>query len=658
MTQARAIGIDLGTTYSCIAWLNEHGQPVTLPNQEGELSTPSVVFFDEQGQTIVGTEALRNAIASPQRVVQHAKRHMGDGAKFWKINDYRYSAEQISSLVLKKLLDAAREQIGEIRQAVITVPAQFNDAQREATLQAGRLAGLERIEMINEPVAAALCHVLGNDGLVFTTLAETQQILVFDLGGGTLDLAVVRYSPDEVSVVASDGDLELGGLDWTRVLTDMAAEHFIEAFEADPREHPESLQHLSLEAEQAKRSLSVRNRAAVTVRHQNRLRTWQIERAEFEERSRKLLDRCQQVVQRILKENRLGWARIDTVLTTGGASRMPMVRALLAQLSGRTLNTTLSPDQSIAHGAALYAGMLQDDPRATRRKYAGGQSERSQPVLKNVSGRALGILVRQEETGQRVPHYLIPANSPLPASATSVYGTVVQNQRKVHVWIVESGAGSDRAPTVLGDCRISGLPADLPEGTEIEVTLSYDHQARVHVTAREPVSGAEAEIEILRSENLREAAGAMRPAAAAPASAAPSAASVKPPSGGLAKAGTGAGDQGLQAKPVQAGTKRVEPDEDLLDVFQDLLKSMEGRDTGVSEQPILLCEKCQGELGRGGRCTKCGAGPVAGTSGRSGKVAADARVGGAVRGQSGKRPVKRPVDPSEQEFWDLLEGEK
>lgn len=658
MTQARAIGIDLGTTYSCIAWLNEHGQPVTLPNQEGELSTPSVVFFDEQGQTIVGTEALRNAIASPQRVVQHAKRHMGDGAKFWKINDYRYSAEQISSLVLKKLLDAAREQIGEIRQAVITVPAQFNDAQREATLQAGRLAGLERIEMINEPVAAALCHVLGNDGLVFTTLAETQQILVFDLGGGTLDLAVVRYSPDEVSVVASDGDLELGGLDWTRVLTDMAAEHFIEAFEADPREHPESLQHLSLEAEQAKRSLSVRNRAAVTVRHQNRLRTWQIERAEFEERSRKLLDRCQQVVQRILKENRLGWARIDTVLTTGGASRMPMVRALLAQLSGRTLNTTLSPDQSIAHGAALYAGMLQDDPRATRRKYAGGQSERSQPVLKNVSGRALGILVRQEETGQRVPHYLIPANSPLPASATSVYGTVVQNQRKVHVWIVESGAGSDRAPTVLGDCRISGLPADLPEGTEIEVTLSYDHQARVHVTAREPVSGAEAEIEILRSENLREAAGAMRPAAAAPASAAPSAASVKPPSGGLAKAGTGAGDQGLQAKPVQAGTKRVEPDEDLLDVFQDLLKSMEGRDTGVSEQPILLCEKCQGELGRGGRCTKCGAGPVAGKSGRSGKVAADARVGGAVRGQSGKRPVKRPVDPSEQEFWDLLEGEK
>ncbi len=658
MTQARAIGIDLGTTYSCIAWLNEHGQPVTLPNQEGELSTPSVVFFDEQGQTIVGTEALRNAIASPQRVVQHAKRHMGDGSKFWKINDYRYSAEQISSLVLKKLLDAAREQIGEIRQAVITVPAQFNDAQREATLQAGRLAGLERIEMINEPVAAALCHVLGNDGLVFTTLAETQQILVFDLGGGTLDLAVVRYSPDEVSVVASDGDLELGGLDWTRVLTDMAAEHFIESFEADPREHPESLQHLSLEAEQAKRSLSVRNRAAVTVRHQNRLRTWQIERAEFEERSRKLLDRCQQVVQRILKENRLGWARIDTVLTTGGASRMPMVRALLAQLSGRTLNTTLSPDQSIAHGAALYAGMLQDDPRATRRKYAGGQSERSQPVLKNVSGRALGILVRQEETGQRVPHYLIPANSPLPASATSVYGTVVQNQRKVHVWIVESGAGSDRAPTVLGDCRISGLPADLPEGTEIEVTLSYDHQARVHVTAREPISGAEAEIEILRSENLREAAGAMRPAAAAPASAAASAASVKPPSGGLAKAGTGAGDQGLQAKPVQAGTKRVEPDEDLLDVFQDLLKSMEGRDTGVSEQPILLCEKCQGELGRGGRCTKCGAGPVVGKSGRSGKVAADARAGGAVRGQSGKRPVKRPVDPSEQEFWDLLEGEK
>jgi len=635
MAQTRAIGIDLGTTYSCIAWLNEHGQPVTLPNSEGELSTASVVFFDERGQVIVGTEALRNAIASPDRVVQHAKRHMGDVGKFWKINDFRYSAVQISALILRKLLEAAREQLGEITEAVITVPAQFSDAQREATVQAGRAAGLERVEMINEPVAAALCHVLGSDGLNFSVLSEAQQILVFDLGGGTLDLAVVRYSQDEVQVIASDGDLELGGLDWTQVLVNLASERFIGQFGMDPRDTPESLQFLSLEAEQAKRSLSVRARAAIRVGHQNRLKTWQIEREEFEASSRPLLERCRQVVQRILQEKRFGWASINTVLTTGGASRMPMVKDLLSQLSGRTLNTSLSPDQSIAHGAALYAGMLQSDRKQTQSIYDRPVTERLQRVKqRSVSARALGILVRDELTGQRVPHYLIAANSALPTSVTSVFGTVVRNQRKVRVRIVESGAGSDRPPVVLGDCTVAGLPADLPEGSEIEVTLSYDHQARVHVTAREPLSGAIAEVEILRADNLGRPVGTAAVAGAAAVNA-----GVNP---GLSKGRAGSG---------QTATKSAAGDEDLLDVFQDLLKSMEGRGGGggraVSDQPILLCEKCGAELGRGGRCTGCGAGSGHMQRGETHRKA------GVKRGA-----VKRPMDTSEQEFWDLLEGDK
>jgi len=671
MSQSRAIGIDLGTTYSCIAWLNEHGQPVTLPNAEGELSTPSVVFFDEQGQVIVGTEALRNAIASPSRVVQHAKRHMGDDGKFWKINDYRYSPVQISSLILRKLLEGAREQLGEITEAVITVPAQFGDAQREATEQAGRAAGLERVEMINEPVAAALCHVLGSDGLNFSVLSEAQQILVFDLGGGTLDLAVVRYSRDEVRVIAADGDLELGGLDWTRVLVDLAAERFLAQFGLDPRETPESLQFLSLEAEQAKRSLSVRSRAAITVRHQNRLKTWQVERAEFEQSSRVLLERCRQVVQRILQENRFGWARIDTVLTTGGASRMPMVKELLSQLSGRTLNTSLSPDQSIAHGAALYAGMLQANRQQAKSVYDREVSERLRRVQqRSVSARALGILVRDESTGQRVPHYLIGANSPLPAAVTSVFGTVVSNQRKVHVRIVESGAGSDRPATVLGDCTVSGLPADLPEGSEIEVTLSYDHQARVHVTAREPVSGAIAEVEILRADNLQRGVLPERAGAVAATVSESKSAVVSSPvaeRGAVSKSDLRAKAQSESKSRPKSGGSEV--DEDLLDVFQDLLKSMEGRDgvgVGVSDQPILLCEKCGAELGRGGRCTGCGAGPGSLSRGAGSRPAGPRRVagaggaggGGASGGGVRGRGVKRPADPSEQEFWDLLEGDK
>jgi len=501
MKQTHAIGIDLGTTYSCIAWLNEHGQPVTIPNQEGELSTPSAVFFDGD-QPIVGTEAIRNAIASPDRVVQHAKRYMGNAQKFWRIGDMRYSPVHISGLILRKLISAAQDQIGEIRNAVIIVPAQFSDAQRHATMLAGHAAGLERIEMINEPVAAALCHVLGNEGLAFTELAIDQQLLVYDLGGGTLDLAIVKYKTNEVRVLASDGDLELGGLDFTKVLVDAAAEKFIADFREDPRSNRSSLQFLTLEAEQAKRSLSVRPRAAVTVQHEGHRKTYQIEQTEFETLSRKLIQRSEEITRRILKDNKFGWAHIDVVLTTGGASRMPMIKESLKKLSGRTLNSSLSPDQSIAHGAAYYAGMLLSNDQYARTVFNSTASSRLAKVKQHsVNARALGILIRAEN-GQRVPHYLIEANTPLPVAKSHIFGTVVADQNRVHVRIVESGAGSDRPPSVLGDCEIKDLPRNLPEGTEIEVTISYDHQARVHVSAREPVSGCRAEVEIIRQGNL------------------------------------------------------------------------------------------------------------------------------------------------------------
>jgi molecular chaperone DnaK len=246
----------------------------------------------------------------------------------------------------------------------------------------------------------------------------------------------------------------------------------------------------------------VRPRAAVTVQHDGHRRTYQIEQAEFEALSRRLIRRSEEITRRILKDNKFGWAHIDVVLTTGGASRMPMIRESLKKLSGRTLNSSLSPDQSIAHGAAYYAGMLLSNDQYARTVFNSTASSRLARVhQQSVNARALGILVRNDD-GQRVPHYLIPANTPLPVSKTHVFGTVVDHQTRVHVQIVESGAGADRPPTVLGNCRITGLPADLPEGTEIEVTISYDHQARVHVSAREPVSDLRAETEIIRQENV------------------------------------------------------------------------------------------------------------------------------------------------------------
>ena len=679
MKTTHAVGIDLGTTYSCIAWLNEYGQPVTIPNREGELSTPSAVFFDDD-QPVVGTEALRNSIASPDRVVVHAKRHMGDPQKFWKIGDTRYTPVHISGMILRKLIAAAQEQIGEISEAVITVPAQFSDAQRHATMMAGHAAGLERIEMINEPVAAALCHVLGHEGLAFTELAIDQQLLVFDLGGGTLDLAVVKYKTNEVCVIASDGDLELGGLDFTKVLVDAAADKFIADFGSDPRSHRGSLQFLSLEAEQAKRSLSVRLRAAITVQHEGHRRTYQIEQTEFELLSRKLIQRCEEITRRLLKDNRLGWAHIDVVLTTGGASRMPMIRESLKKLSGRTLNSSLSPDQSIAHGAAYYAGMLLSNDQYARTVFNSTASSRLSKVQqKSVNARALGILIR-DETGQRVPHYLISANTPLPTAKTHVFGTVVDNQNRVHVRIVESGAGADRPPTVLGDCEITDLPANLPEGTEIEVTISYDHQARVHVAAREPISGIRTEVEIIRQENLNSQLQE-RPAVEAIPELSPSDKKIvsdRPPAAAIQKNVEPQNTPPSASKKnvplaAKAMTSNANPD---LDALAQLSNIFADGELLIDEQPVLLCNDCGSPLLASGRCSGCSNAPAkrSPTENRQSSAQTSAAPGKRVKAKptAASHPEKNKstsahrdasanrkskVDPNEAEFWDLVDDE-
>ncbi|MBC8114147.1 MAG: Hsp70 family protein, partial [Candidatus Saccharimonas sp.] len=357
MLPTHAVGIDLGTTYSCLSYLNEHGEPITVPNKDGELSTPSVVLFDGD-HVVVGTEALRNSIRHPDKVIVHAKRYMGSPTHRWKIGGKSYSPIDISTFILKSMLDSARERVGEIERAVITVPAQFSDVQRQATAEAGKRAGLKHVDIINEPVAAALCFVLGTEGIWFTELATAQTIMVVDLGGGTFDLSLVRYQKNEVRVIASGGDLHLGGLDWNKALEVAIGKQFQKEFAIDPTKDRESAQALALEAEQTKRSLSVRPKAALTCAAGGQRKTYQVELEQFERLTKDLVDRSESLTLDLLKEHNMGWAKIDVVLTTGGSSRMPMIRSLFKRLSGRTLNTSLSPDQSIAHGATYYAGML------------------------------------------------------------------------------------------------------------------------------------------------------------------------------------------------------------------------------------------------------------------------------------------------------------
>ena len=503
MPPTHAVGIDLGTTYSCISYLNEHGEPVTLANRAGELATPSAVLLDGD-EPVVGAEALRSAILFPDRVVVHAKRFMGDPEKRWTIGGQRYTPVEISAVILKSLLASAREQIGDIDQAVITVPAQFSEAQRLATIKAGHQAGLNRVDLINEPVAAALCYVLGTEGLWFSELAEEQRIMVFDLGGGTFDLSLVKYSRDEVAVIASDGDLHLGGLDWNACLLDAISEQFRKEFRLDPRHDAESLQFLVNEVEQSKRGLSSRPKSALTCQHAGHRKTYQVEQSQFEKLTRHLVDKTESITKRLLRERKMGWAHVDVVLTTGGASRMPMIRERLKQLSGRTLNTSLSPDLSIAHGATYYAGMLLSNDKFARSILREEATERLARVRqRSVNARGLGILVRDPQSNTRVPHYLIPPNTPLPAEVTQKFGTVVPNQKKVHLVVVVSGTGTDESFVKLGDCVVDALPAYLPENSEIAVSIRYDEEAKVHVSARDVTSGRQAEAEIVRAENLK-----------------------------------------------------------------------------------------------------------------------------------------------------------
>lgn len=596
-----AVGIDLGTTYSCISYLNEHGEPVTVPNRDGELCTPSAVLID-RGEIVVGTEALRNSVRKPDRVIQHAKRFMGNPDKKWIIDGRGYTPLDVSTLILRSLLDSARERLGSVDQAVITVPAQFSEVQRQATAEAGKRAGLKKIDIINEPVAAALCFVLGTEGIWFTELATSQMIMVADLGGGTFDLSLVRYQKNEVVVVASGGDLQLGGADWNAALQKAIAKQFARDFNLDVMKDRESAQALALEVEQAKRSLSIRPRTVVTCQTAGQRKSYQVDQAQFERQTSNHVARMEKLVNDLLTERKLGWAHVDVVLTTGGASRMPMVREMLKRLSGRTLNTSLSPDQSIAHGATYYAGMLISNSQFARSILKPQAAARlAQFKQKSVNARALGILVREMETGERVPHYFLPANTSLPTSVTTTVGTVKANQRRVQLRVVESGTSSDDRFVEIGTCQVEPLPAGLPEGEEITVTIRYDEQARVLVEAKVLRTGQVAQTEFIRLDNVITSA--------------------------LTE---DAPDAEIRVKsgPREAAPKAIVPLATEESLTSDSMEELSA--------PVLLCNTCEEPLDAKGNCPKC--------------AAASAR-GGARRPAPALPPI--PL-PSDDEIIDLV----
>ncbi|MBC7819025.1 MAG: Hsp70 family protein [Planctomycetaceae bacterium] len=625
MLKTHAVGIDLGTTYSCLSYLNEHGEPVTLPNQEGEMTTPSIVMFDGK-DVIVGTEALRTAVLKPTHVVQNAKRYIGSN-KTWTIEGKDYTPVDVGALVLRKMLDSAREQIGEVTQAVITVPAQFSDWQRQATVEMGFQAGLKRVDIINEPVAAALCYVLGSEGLWFTELTDEQRILVYDLGGGTFDLSLVKYHTDEVKVLASTGDLRLGGIDWNEALQEAICDRFAREFGDDPRRDPESMQLLAMAVENTKRSLTVRPRAALTCSHGKHRKVYQIELPEFEKLTKPLIDRTIAITRDLQKAYQFGIKQTDTILTTGGSSRMPSIKKALGELGFRTLNTSLSPDQSISHGATYYAGMLLTNADFAKSILSPTATAKLQKIKQHsVNARALGILIRDTEKNTRIPHFLIPANSELPTSITQTFGTVIPNQRRVNLHIVESGTVADQRYVELGTCIVEDLPKNLPEQSLVEVTITYNEQARVLVTAKDVTSGKQAQTVIVRQENVV----AKKPSSEKPAApvadedaqAAWTSPSLKATSGVAAKPAPPNPNRERQAtapaapqtqpaaKSPASATKPGQPLTKPAPTKQQTIagpkSALSGPRLEESNQPIPLCNECGEALNFKGICPACG----------------------------------------------------
>lgn len=628
MLKTHAVGIDLGTTYSCLSYLNEHGEPVTLPNQEGEMTTPSVVMFDGQ-DVIVGTEALRNAVLKPTHVVQNAKRYIGSN-KTWTIEGKEHTPVDVGALVLRKMLDSAKEQIGPVTQAVITVPAQFSDWQRQATVEMGFQAGLKRVDIINEPVAAALCYVLGSEGLWFTELTDEQRILVYDLGGGTFDLSLVKYHKDEVKVLASTGDLRLGGIDWNESLQNTICDRFSREFGDDPRNDPESMQLLAMAVENTKRSLTVRPRAALTCSHGKHRKVYQIELPEFEKLTKPLLDRTIAITRDLQKAYQFGIKQTDTILTTGGSSRMPSIKKALNELGFRTLNTSLSPDQSISHGATYYAGMLLTNADFAKSILSPKATAKLQKIKQHsVNARALGILIRDTEKNTRIPHFLIPANSELPTSITQTFGTVIPNQRRVNLHIVESGTVADQHYVELGTCIVEDLPKNLPEQSLVEVTITYNEQARVEVTAKDVTSGKQAQTVIVRQENVVAKTASKKaetpvgdedaqaawtsPSLKASSTVAPKPAPPNPnrdrpgassaQSQPAAKAPVSSTKLASAPKPVQPPAKPVPSNTPSTSGSKSVLS---GPRFEESNQPIPLCNECGEALNFKGICPACG----------------------------------------------------
>lgn len=473
-----AVGIDLGTTFSVLAHINDAGVPTTLANAEGELLTPSALLFEDQ-EVVVGKEAAKALSTEASRVADHPKRFMGSKVYQKQFGGRRFPPEALQGWILHKMKQDAEKVIGKFAKAVITVPAYFDEVRRKATQDAGFIAGLDVIDIINEPTAAAIAYGF-NAGWINKsgTSEQRSRVLVYDLGGGTFDVTVMDVQGKEFRAIATDGDIRLGGLDWSNRLVNHVAEAFLKEHGVDPREDEDTLGRLTVDCNAAKETLTVRDRASITCLQGTYAIRVDVTRKEFEDLTLDLLDRTDFTVRQTLKAAGCTWAEIDHVLLVGGSSRMPAVQKMLAGLSGRQPDTSLSPDQAVAHGAAIRAAIIQ-----------GSSEDFKTTKIKNVNSHSLGVVATEIDTKIRRVVQLIPRNTPLPVVARRVFKVHKKNQESLLVKIVEGESENPEDCSTVGRCSIWDLPEELPVGTPIEVRFAYEENGRLKIKVK--IGGAD-----------------------------------------------------------------------------------------------------------------------------------------------------------------------
>ncbi|HEX4147829.1 MAG TPA: Hsp70 family protein, partial [Pirellulales bacterium] len=484
------VGIDLGTTYSVVAYLDSTGRPVTVPNSSGDAITPSAVVFEDEGP-VVGREAVKSSVLEPSRFADCFKRDMGRKLFRRALGQLEVPPEVLSAFILEKLKQDAQHRLGPIERVVVTVPAFFDESRRKATQEAGRLAGLEVLDIINEPTAAAIAfghyRSLGAASAAPADESHGERILVYDLGGGTFDVTVLEIKGRNFRTLATDGDVQLGGKDFDERLVDHLARQFVDAHGIDPRSDPHDAAQLWLDAQEAKHALSERAKTIVVCVHAGIRMRLEVTRSQFEELSRDLLERTETTTQLVLRQANIGWEGIDRVLLVGGSSRIPMVAEMLRRASGKEPDRTQSPDEAVAHGAALYAGMLMA---------ADGSPQAARFTLVNVNSHSLGVVGIDPQTRQKVNAIVIPKNTPLPCRAVRRFKTAHDNQPNVKVSVVEGESQRPDYCIALGQCVIRNLPAGLPQGSTIEVEYQYSANGRISVLARVPAVRQSASVEI------------------------------------------------------------------------------------------------------------------------------------------------------------------